>query len=203
MINIIDYKAGNLKNVLKAFEFLGYKANITNNLDDLKKSSLLVLPGVGAFELGITNLKNLHLISFLKDYINSEKPFLGICLGFQLLFESSHENGFHQGLGIFEGTVKKFETTNLKVPHMGWNTVKIKKDEANLYSTKDNAYYYFVHSYYVATSDRNIIATTTNYGPDFVSSIEKKNLLATQFHPEKSGEQGLTLLKNFILTCGL
>ena len=198
MITIIDYGAGNLKNIAKAFEYLGHKVIIANDLEELKKTSLLVLPGVGAFELGIKNLKKLQLDSFIKDYINSQKPFLGVCLGFQLLFESSEENGSHQGLGIFKGEVKKFELANLKVPHMGWNTVTPQHDALNLYPKNSSNYYYFVHSYYVSTSEQNIISTKTNYGIDFVSSIETPKLLATQFHPEKSGAQGLKLLENFL-----
>lgn len=203
MITIIDYGAGNLKNIAKAFEYLGHKVIITNDLEDLKKSSLLVLPGVGAFELGIKNLEKLRLDSFIKDYINNQKPFLGVCLGFQLLFESSEENGSHQGLGIFKGEVKKFELANLKVPHMGWNTVMPQHDALNLYPKNSSNYYYFVHSYYVSTSEQNIISTKTNYGIDFVSSIETPKLLATQFHPEKSGAQGLKLLENFLISLRL
>jgi len=202
MITIIDYGMGNLRSVEKAFEHIGKKAVITSDRKKILKSSLIVLPGVGSFSAAMTNLKKLNLIEAVKSTISYGKPFLGLCLGMQILFEKSEE-GNCPGLGIFQGKVRKFSYKhNLKIPHMGWNTVKqlkIKNETLKIFKgIENNSYFYFVHSFYVAPKDKKIIATTTNYGINFASSIFYKNIFATQFHPEKSQMNGLKLLKNYV-----
>ena len=201
MITIIDYGMGNLRSVQKAFEHIGKKAIITSNRKKILKSSLVVLPGVGSFSAAMINLKKLNLIETVKNIIADGKPFLGLCLGLQLLFEKSEE-GNCRGLGILKGEVKKFPSNKkLKVPHMGWNDIRLKAKDERLKVFKgipDNSYFYFVHSYYVEPQDNRIIATTTNYGINFTSSVFHKNIFATQFHPEKSQKNGLKLLKNYV-----
>ncbi|MDD5686955.1 MAG: imidazole glycerol phosphate synthase subunit HisH [Elusimicrobia bacterium] len=201
MIAIVDYGMGNLRSVQKAFEFINRKAVITADKNKILKSSLVVLPGVGSFSAAITNLKKLKLIETIYKVINNNKPFLGLCLGLQILFERSEE-GNCKGLGIFKGEVKKFSfKSGLKIPHMGWNNIKHKKQEAGskiFKGIEDNSYFYFVHSYYVKPKEEKIVATTTNYGVNFASSIFYKNIFATQFHPEKSQKKGLLLLKNYV-----
>ncbi len=207
MITIIDYGMGNLRSVQKAFELIGKKAIITSNRKKILKSSLVVLPGVGSFSAAMTNLKKLNLIETIKNIIADGKPFLGLCLGLQLLFEKSEE-GNCRGLGIIKGEVKKFPSNKeLKVPHMGWNniyqnnlnfTINHKSFPKIFKDISDSSYFYFVHSYYVQPKDGFIDATTTNYGIDFTSSIFYKNVFATQFHPEKSQKNGLKLLKNYV-----
>jgi glutamine amidotransferase len=214
MITIIDYHVGNLKSVEKAFAHLGYEAILSSDPKTIANTDLLVLPGVGAFEEGIKNLNKLGLSPLIKNHIAQNKPFLGICLGFQLLFESSEEHGNNQGLGIFKGQVKNFANripADLKIPHMGWNNLNIIQDDANLFQSSPVSvrahsrspltiipYVYFVHSYYVESPEKNLVCTTTNYGIDFISSIQRGNLLGTQFHPEKSGDVGLNILKNYL-----
>jgi len=201
MITIIDYGVGNLKSVQKAFDYLGYPVEVTNDLDKLKNATILVLPGVGAFEEGMAQLTKMGAIPIIKDHIKQKKPFLGICLGFQLLFETSEENGIHQGLGIFKGAVKNFTDridSNLKIPHMGWNTLSPIQSHY-LKGLPDHPFVYFVHSYFVE-AEPDIILSKTTYGLEFVSAIAKDNVLATQFHPEKSGDVGLSILKNFCET---
>jgi imidazole glycerol-phosphate synthase subunit HisH len=204
-LTILDYGSGNLRSLQKSLEFLGCKAVITDDPEKIKKAKALVLPGQGAFEGAIKNLESRGLINHIKDYIAQEKPFLGICLGFQLLFEESHENGIYKGLGVFPGMVKVFDFKNstenkgLKIPHMGWNNLDIVQDMGGVHDgLGEDPYVYFVHSYYVETDCKEIISTKTSYGIEFVSSIQAKNLYATQFHPEKSGKVGMGLLKNFI-----
>jgi imidazole glycerol-phosphate synthase subunit HisH len=199
MIVIIDYKVGNLRSIEKAIEFLGYDVEVTDDIDKIKAASLLVLPGQGSFAEAMKNLNKLGLADYIRDYIKAQKPFLGICVGFQLLFERSYENGVHEGLGIFSGEIKKFTDKNLKIPHMGWNQLNIVNDQNGYFKNIENdSYTYFVHSYYANSKDKNIVSSTTNYGLDFVSTIQAPNLLATQYHPEKSGDIGINLLKNFL-----
>ena len=201
MITIIDYGMGNLRSVQKAFEHIGKKTVVTSDRKKILKSSLVVLPGVGSFSAAMINLKKLNLIETVKNIIADGKPFLGLCLGLQLLFEKSEE-GNCRGLGIFQGKVRKFSYKhNLKIPHMGWNDIglKVKGERLKVFKgIPDNSYFYFVHSYYVEPQDNRIIATTTNYGINFTSSIFHKNIFATQFHPEKSQKDGLKLLKNYV-----
>ncbi|MDD5258670.1 MAG: imidazole glycerol phosphate synthase subunit HisH [bacterium] len=231
MIAIIDYGMGNLRSVAKALESLGATVKITASPDIIENASGVVLPGVGAMPDAMKALQKAKVISNIKKAIAEDKPFLGICLGLQLLFENSEEGGGCKGLGIFKGSVPKFAfsklltsdqrpATALKIPHMGWNQIKIKmadggpatkasagrqrtavKNKGILAGLKDDSYVYFVHSYYVKPKDKNIIATTTNYGFEFCSSIAEGNLFACQFHPEKSQKVGLKILQNFVNMC--
>jgi glutamine amidotransferase len=197
MISIIDYGMGNLRSVQKAFEYLGYDAVITDNKKTISDASHIVLPGVGAFKDAIEALDAHGLVDTISNSIDSGKPFLGICLGMQLLFEKSYENGEYNGLSILEGEVVKFNlSSDYKVPHMGWNKIDVKKGNIFCSDEKDQ-YVYFVHSYHVVPTDEDVIATTTNYGYDFTSAVCKDNVFATQFHPEKSGKTGLKMLKRF------
>ena len=199
MIAIIDYGMGNLRSVQKAFERLGVDATITSDASAVLSASKVVLPGVGAIADAITELKRANLVDAIYKTIESDKPFLGICLGFQALFEESEENGGTKGLGIFKGKVLRFpESPEYVVPHMGWNDLSFKKDGPIYAGIKPTDYVYFVHSYYVACDDDSIVATTTNYDDvDFCSSIAKGNVFGTQFHPEKSQNVGLKMLQNF------
>lgn len=199
MIAIIDYGMGNLRSVQKAFERLGVDATITSDASAVLSASKVVLPGVGAIADAITELKRANLVDAIYKTIESDKPFLGICLGFQALFEESEENGGTKGLGIFKGKVLRFpESPEYVVPHMGWNDLSFKKDVPIYAGIKPTDYVYFVHSYYVACDDDSIVATTTNYDDvDFCSSIAKGNVFGTQFHPEKSQNVGLKMLRNF------
>ena len=196
MIAIIDYGAGNLKSVKNALELLKVKSIVTNKAEDIEKADKIIFPGVGNFGDMIKSLERLSLISVLKNNI-TKKPYLGICLGLQILFEKSEESPDVKGLGIFKGSVKKFKG-NLKIPQIGWNSIKVKKDSALLKGIKTNSYFYFVHSYFVEPKDKEIILTTTDYGQEFCSAIAEDKLFAVQFHPERSGEVGLRVLRNFV-----
>lgn len=205
MIVIVNYRMGNLKSVVKAFEKVGAEALVSDKGRDLKQAKAIVLPGVGAFGQGMKHLKELGIFPVLKEQINKGKPFLGICLGMQLLFTYSEEHGIHKGLNIIEGKVKCFPK-KLKVPHMGWNQVKIRNlrfETQNLIleGIPDNSYFYFVHSYYVVPKDKSRILATTDYGVEFASVIHKDNLFGVQFHPEKSQELGLKIIRNFVKLC--
>ena len=197
---IIDYGMGNLRSVQKAIEKSGQEATITSDASVISRSERVILPGVGAFRDAIAALHKHDLVSCIHDVVQSQKPMLGICLGLQLLFETSEEDGQHEGLGIISGRVRKFEIDpQLKVPHMGWNQLPIRTTGNPLFEgISDNAWVYFVHSYYVDPSDRTCVATETDYGGQFTSSIRVGNLFATQFHPEKSQAAGLQILKNFV-----
>ena len=206
MIAIIDYDMGNLRSVQKGFERAGHQSIVTRNPKDISNASHVVLPGVGAFKDCMDNLRNYGLIEPILSAINSGKPFLGICLGLQLLFTESEEFGKHKGLDIIKGKVIKFSfdtqhetrnTQHLKIPHMGWNDIKIERRPPALQDIADGSYFYFVHSYYVLPKDGSVVATKTSYGIDFVSSIWKDNIFACQFHPEKSQKVGQRILKNF------
>lgn len=198
MIAIIDYGMGNLRSVQKGFERVGHEAIVTDDPAEVQRASKVVLPGVGAFEDAIAELRRRNLIAPVLEVIDSGKPFLGICLGLQLLFDVSHENGRHEGLGVFRGEVVRFQIpTEYSVPHMGWNQVAIQRCPPILEGIADGTYFYFVHSYYVAPSDPAIIATQTEYPHPFCSMIWRDNVFATQFHPEKSQADGLRVLKNF------
>ena len=209
MIAIIDYKAGNLFSVKNAFDKLGVETIITSDVSMIKKADKLLLPGVGAFENAMKNLKELRLDTIICDEIKSGKPILGICLGMQLLFNSSEEFGYHEGLNILEGKVVKFNFANepaerrgspcepaLKIPHMGWNSLT-NCANSKLFNDLENQFVYFVHSYHLVTDNNNYKQIITNYGYDFCSAIEYNNIFATQFHPEKSGDVGLSILKKF------
>ncbi len=197
-IAIIDYGMGNLRSVQKGFERVGFDATVTGDPAVVAQAQKVVLPGVGAFEDAMTELKRKGMVEVVLDAINSGKPFLGICLGLQLLFDRSYENGVHEGLGVIPGEVVKFELPReFSVPHMGWNQLKIRRKAPLLEGIEEGAQFYFVHSYYVVPSDSGVIATETDYPDDFCSMIWRDNLYATQFHPEKSQSEGLKMLKNF------
>ncbi|MCX8022531.1 MAG: imidazole glycerol phosphate synthase subunit HisH [Syntrophorhabdaceae bacterium] len=199
MIAVVDYGMGNLKSVINGFRRLGGEVKVTSKKGDLYEADGIVLPGVGSFGKCVKNLENLELFAPLRELILKGKPYLGICLGMQLLFEESEESPGIQGLSILKGKVVRFPSNlKLKVPHMGWNGIKIKKEHGILKGIKDNAYFYFVHSYYCIPEEEDVVATTTNYGVEFASSVQKGNLFACQFHPEKSQRTGLMMLKNFI-----
>ncbi len=198
MIAIIDYGMGNLRSVSKAFEVMGHQAIVTRDAASLQNASHVVLPGVGAFGDCMSNLRQYGLIEPIRTAIQSGKPFLGICLGFQLLFTESEEFGKHEGLDIFPGRVRAFSKDQpLKVPHMGWNQVHIQRPCPLFDGIADGAHWYFVHSFFVDPGDKQVTATTTTYGIPFASSIWKDNVVACQFHPEKSQRSGLRLMKNF------
>jgi glutamine amidotransferase len=198
MIAIIDYGMGNLRSVQKAFEKVGYQAVITSDPAQVAAADKVVLPGVGAFEDAIAELRRLDLVKPVLAAVDSGKPFLGICLGLQLLFDVSYENGRHEGLGVLPGEVVKFDLPKgYTVPHMGWNQLNIRRPAPVLKDIAEGTYVYFVHSYYVAPKDSQVIATETDYGGSFCSMIWRDNVFATQFHPEKSQSDGLRMLKNF------
>jgi imidazole glycerol-phosphate synthase subunit HisH len=198
MIAIIDYGMGNLRSVQKGFERVGVQAAVTRDAGEILSARGVVLPGVGAFRACMENLNRFGLIETICQVVQQKKPFLGICLGFQLLFSESEEFGRQQGLDLFSGRVVGFHPNNgLKVPHMGWNRIEKKKDSPFLEGVPDGAYVYFVHSYYVVPENPSIVATTTEYGDPFVSSIATEHLFACQFHPEKSQEIGLRIIANF------
>jgi glutamine amidotransferase len=199
MIAIIDYGMGNLRSVQKGFECVGYEAVVTRDLDQIQSARGVVLPGVGAFSACMQNLGRFGLIEPIREIVRrNQKPFLGVCLGFQLLFSESEEFGKQKGLDLFSGKVVGFRANeNLKVPHMGWNRLDKKNDSPFLEGISSGDYVYFVHSFYVVPDDRSIVATNTDYGGQFVSSIATERLFACQFHPEKSQELGLRILANF------
>jgi len=203
-VSIIDYGMGNLRSVQKGFEKVGCEARIICTPQGVRDAQALVLPGVGAFRNCLHNLDALGLIPPLRASIVAGKPFLGICLGLQILFSESGEFGTTCGLDIIRGRVVRFAEPgaagaggHIKIPHMGWNTIRIGRDVPHLRGIADESFVYFVHSYYVVPEDRSIVATVTEHGIEFVSSIYKDNIFACQFHPEKSQDIGLHILKNF------
>ena len=198
MISIVDYGMGNLRSVQKAFEKLGVPAKIVTRPDEIDTAEKLVLPGVGAFRDAIHELQRQELVAPIKAHIQADKPFLGICLGLQMLFDVSYEDGEWPGLGIIPGKVVRFsDHPELKVPHMGWNELEVVGEPRLLRDIPRDSYFYFVHSYFVEPVDESVIAARTDYGQRFVSMIARNNLFATQFHPEKSQAVGLKLLSNF------
>lgn len=215
MIAVIDYGLGNLRSVGKALEVVGARVEITNSAEKIAKAKAVVLPGVGAFQRGMRNLNELNLLPAVYNAIEQGKPFLGICLGLQLLFSESEEDGLHKGLDIVKGRVRKFDfhsnrqplTNNrLKVPHMGWNQATLHAARSTLHARMfegipENSYFYFVHSYYVEPKNKDVIAATTDYGKEFVSAIVQDNVWGVQFHPEKSDKLGLKILENFLSLC--
>jgi glutamine amidotransferase len=198
MIAIIDYGMGNLRSVQKGLERVGFDAVVTRDVGQIQSARGVVLPGVGAFSACMENLGRLGLIEPIRELVRQEKPFLGICLGFQLLFSESEEFGKQKGLELFPGKVVGFHPSeDLKVPHMGWNRIEKQKDSPFLEGIATDDYVYFVHSFYVVPEDSSIVATTTDYGQPFVSSVATERMFACQFHPEKSQELGLRILSNF------
>lgn len=197
-IAIIDYGMGNLRSVQKAFEKVGQAATITNDPREVAAADKVILPGVGAFADAIAELRRRDLVPAVRDAIAAGKPFLGICLGLQLLFDVGYEDGEHEGLGIVPGEVVRFQVPDqYKVPHMGWNQIRQARPIPLLAGLPDEAFMYFVHSYYVVPRQADVIATETDYPTPFTSMIWRDNLYATQFHPEKSQADGLQILRNF------
>jgi imidazole glycerol-phosphate synthase subunit HisH len=198
MIAIIDYGMGNLRSVQKGLERVGFEAIVSRDVGEIQSARGVVLPGVGAFSACMENLQKFGLIEPIREILREGKPFLGICLGFQLLFSESEEFGRQKGLDIFPGKVVGFHADeNLKVPHMGWNRIDKRQESPFLDGITNGDYVYFVHSFYVVPGQSSLIATTTDYGQSFVSSIATDRLFACQFHPEKSQELGLRILANF------
>ena len=191
MITIIDYGAGNIKSVQNALDYLGVKSAVASGPKGIEQAEKVIFPGVGSFGYMMDNLKKEGLDAAIKKFIESEKPFLGICLGLQALFESSEESPSTEGLGVFKGNVSKFKRG--KVPQVGWNLVKPKNSK-----TIDEGYMYFVNSYYVIPEDKSTVAGTTDYYGEFASAVECKNVLAVQFHPERSGDFGIELLRRWL-----
>jgi len=198
MIAIIDYGMGNLRSVQKGLEHVGFNAVVTRDVSEIDAARGVVLPGVGAFSACMENLGKFGLIEPIQEIVRRKKPFLGICLGLQLLFSESEEFGRQKGLALFAGKVVGFHALeDLKVPHMGWNRIEKKKESPFLEGIASGDYVYFVHSFYVVPDESSIVATKTDYGNSFVSSIATDRLFACQFHPEKSQELGLRILANF------
>lgn len=199
MIAIIDYGSGNLKSIQNGFQKIGADALVTQNKKELENADILILPGVGAFGTAMKHLKKYEDI--INRHVKEEKPFLGVCLGLQVLFSESEESPGVKGLDVFHGKVVRFpdalRAKNLKIPHMGWNNLKIKQ-KSPLLGKIDNDYMYFVHSYYVQPDDEDVIIATADYGLEVPAVVGCDNVFATQFHPEKSGEVGLEILKNFL-----
>lgn len=200
MIAIIDYDAGNLKSVQKAFQYLGEDVMITRNRSEILAADKVVLPGVGAFQDAIEKILTFHLDEVIKEVIERKTPFLGICLGLQLLFESSEESENAKGLAILKGKILHIPNTGLKVPHVGWNSLTFNPNSKAVlfHGIEENAFVYFVHSYYLK-AEEEIVSASTEYGVHIHAAIEKENIFACQFHPEKSGKIGLHILKNFAM----
>lgn len=200
MIAVIDYGVGNLFSVEKALNAAGGETVVTNDANIVKSADKLVLPGVGAFGDCMKNLESTGLVDIIKEEISNKKPLLGICVGLQLLFEDSEESPGVRGLGIFKGSIKKIDPKGAKLPHIGWNSLDITgiKGDIDLFKNlSDNSYVYFVHSFH-ADARENIISATTEYGEKITAAVAEENVVATQFHPEKSGDVGLKILRNFV-----
>ena len=199
MIAIIDYDAGNLKSVEKALQFLGQECVITRAFHEIKKADKVILPGVGSFGDAMSQLKKFELDKVIHEVAAEQKPFLGICLGLQLFFESSEETPGVEGLGLLPGKIVRIpDKEGFKIPHMGWNSIQINPASRLLKGIEEGAYVYFVHSYYLQAENKADVAATTDYVVNIHAVAEHENIFATQFHPEKSGEIGLRILKNFI-----
>ena len=199
MIAIIDYDAGNIKSVEKALQYLGEEAVITRDREEILASDKVILPGVGAFGDAMEKLHQYGLVDTIQEVVDRRIPFLGICLGLQLMFESSDEAPGVKGLGLLPGKILRIpKKGDMKIPHMGWNDIKIKEGAKLFAGLEDHPYVYFVHSYYLQADDPSIVAATTEYGVTIHASAEKDNFFACQFHPEKSSTVGLQILKNFI-----
>lgn len=199
MVAIIDYGAGNLSSVKKALDYLGAESEITQDKSKILSASHVILPGVGSFGDAMNSMKERGLVETIKRAAVSGKPFLGICLGLQLLFESSDESVGVEGLGLLNGRIVEIpKDKGLKVPHIGWNSVSLNKSDGIFKGIDEQSYFYFVHSFYLTGADDDVVAATTQYGVNIQCAVQKGNLCATQFHPEKSGKTGLKVLKNFL-----
>jgi glutamine amidotransferase len=198
MIAIIDYNAGNLKSVQKAFQFLGQESVITRDYAEIKSADKVILPGVGAFGDAMAQLKKYELDKIIREVAAEGVPLLGICLGLQLFFEGSDESEGVEGLNILDGKILRIpDAPGLKIPHIGWNSLKLQNDGRLFKDIPQDSYVYFVHSYYLKAKDEKIVKASTEYGVNIHASVEKDNVFACQFHPEKSGDTGLSILKNF------
>lgn len=199
MIAIIDYGVGNLRSVEKALQFIGMNAETTSDVSTIRRADAVVLPGVGAYSAAMQSLEKYGMVDIVKETVNQNKPFLGICLGMQLLFDYSEEGGEHvKGLGLLGGAIKELPgNLGLKVPHMGWNSLKV-HDSPLFNGLPETPYVYFVHSFYLKAQDRSLVAATCDYGVSIDAAVGKGRVFATQFHPEKSGETGLMILKNWV-----
>ena len=200
MIAIIDYGAGNIQSVYKALKFIGADCKVTSDKDEILNADGAILPGVGSFGDAMDTMTKRGIKDTIIEYTKSGKPFLGICLGLQLLFPESEETPGVKGLDIFKGTITKIPNQNktLKIPHIGWNNISIKQKNGIFKDIEGEPYVYFVHSFYLKAQDKDIVAATTQYGVEIDAAVQKGNIIATQFHPEKSGEVGLKMLKNFV-----
>lgn len=199
MIAIIDYDAGNIKSVEKALVFLGEEVCVTRDREVILTADKVILPGVGSFGDAMEKLHNYGLVEVIKEVVDKKTPFLGICLGLQLLFEKSDESPGVKGLSILEGEIVRIpEEEGLKIPHIGWNSLKFPHKGRLFAGIDEEEYVYFVHSYYLQSKDKDIVVATTEYGTVIEASVEKENVFACQFHPEKSSDIGLKILKNFI-----
>lgn len=201
MVAIIDFGGGNLRSVQKAFEFIGFEASVTSDENVIKKADRVVFPGNGAFGGCMAGLRHLNLISAIDDFIKTERPFLGICIGMQSLFEKSFEFGVHEGFGYMKGNIRRFPNSllenGMKIPHTGWNSVRHDENNPLFKDIPQNSYFYFVHSYYAPITNEKNIAGVTEYGVEFISAVSENNIFGVQFHPEKSQKAGLKLLENF------
>ena len=198
-LGVIDYGAGNLRSVCNSFHSIGAEASMVCTPEDMEGLTHLVLPGVGAFGDCASKLVAQGLTASIRQWIDADKPFLGICVGYQVLFEEGEENPGVSGLGIFRGKVVRFSSMGLKIPHMGWNNLNLKdKSDSVWKGMGDDPFFYFVHSFFPIPEERDMVAATCTYGEEFAAAIRRGRLLATQFHPEKSQKTGMALLKNFI-----
>ena len=199
MIAIIDYGAGNLQSVVKALNYIDCKCEITNDINTILNADGAIMPGVGSFEDAMNSMTACGADKAIKEFVATGKPFLGICLGLQLLFASSEESPNAKGLALLDGTITKIPNDNgkLKIPHMGWNSLDIKNRDGLFKGIEGNPYVYFVHSYFLTATDKSIVSSQTEYGTTIDASVAYKNIMATQFHPEKSGKVGLQILRNF------
>ena len=199
MIGIVDYGAGNLRSVKKAFDFLEKKSRILTSAEELNTFERLVFPGVGSFGHAVERVREMGLYGPIKEWIEMDRPFLGICLGLQLLFESSEEFMGVEGLSVLKGTCRRF--AEKKVPQVGWNKIRVERGINLLKGIRNDEFFYFIHSYYVVPDESGVIVATSTYGVDYASIVGKGRVLGVQFHPEKSGYAGLRLLKNWVEQC--
>lgn len=198
MVAIVDYGAGNLQSVKNALNFIGAESLVTNNAEEIEAADGVILPGVGSFGDAMHSMRTSGLVGAVKAAATSGKPFLGICLGLQLLFESSQESPGVEGLGVLKGKILKIPDLGLKVPHMGWNSLKIANNTGIFKELPQEPYVYFVHSFYLSAANKDEVSATTQYGVAIDAAVAKANLFGTQFHPEKSGDAGIQMLRNFV-----
>lgn len=199
MVAILDYGAGNLKSVMKACDYIGYDAIITRDFKEIKNADKVILPGVGSFEYAMNEIRKYELDKAIYEVVDSNKPFLGICLGLQLMFDASEESPGCKGLGLLDGDITLIPSNDgLKIPHIGWNSLGLSNNGRLFDGINDGSYVYFVHSYYLKAKDESIVKASTDYGVKIHASVEKDNIFACQFHPEKSSDVGLKILDNFL-----